>query len=982
MHKTIPSPRRTFRGTIVLIVALLLALSLLFVTTNEIWILTKNDTDANAIHLAESIALAINDASVHELTGIPEDDGTPAYENVKDRLESIASANETIAFLYVWTMRDGNLYFMADSEPADSPDLSKPGDLYEDATPTDIDQYLAGETVLTDPMEDSWGTWRSVMVPLRDPDTGAIFAFLGVDYAADAFYLQAIVSTAAVAGLITLLLTSAALLFISIRSNRRLKAARERIEEERRTLDLFFRQSITGFFIMMIDTPIAWNDQADKDALLEYVFDHQRVTRINQAMLDQYGFVESEMMARTPRQMFAHDVPYGKAVWRELFDKGHMHFLTDERRKDGTAMLVEGDYICLQDAEGRITGHFGVQNDVTQRIKNETMILLDETRLKAAQKLARLGNWEINLSTRKMWGSEESHEIYGIPAEMELMDLAFVQSMVLPEDRPKMDRALAELIEKDVPYDVEYRIRKTDTGEIAHLHSVAIVEFDASRRPIKVVGTIQDVTRQKLLETELALRNAEVLMERNYLEATVHSIGDGVISTDSQGRVVMMNTVAADLIETTPAEAHGRDFSDAFVIVKEAEGTRMEDPVTLALKTRKPVALGNHAVLLGKNGARHNIEDTASPITNREGNVVGVVLVFRDVTERIRHQNEIVYMSGHDHLTDLFNRRHFYDAFATMNVPDRFPLGVMMMDVNGLKIVNDAYGHAVGDVMLREVAAALKKTFRSQDVVARIGGDEFAAFLPNTTEEEMQEFLDLLRRNIEGISVQNVGISLAIGFEMKTETGSALDEILQRAENRMYRHKLSEGVSVRNRAIKAILATLTDKYANEREHSARVSRLSRMVGERLGLRQDERKELEMSGLFHDIGKIAVPDGILNKPSSLTPAEYEVIKTHAETGYQILRAADEYSDLAIHALCHHERWDGKGYPKGLKETEIPLFSRIIGIADAYEAMTSDRPYRKRLEKTAAIEEIRRCAGKQFDPELVKVFLEGLAENEDL
>jgi len=167
---------------------------------------------------------------------------------------------------------------------------------------------------------------------------------------------------------------------------------------------------------------------------------------------------------------------------------------------------------------------------------------------------------------------------------------------------------------------------------------------------------------------------------------------------------------------------------------------------------------------------------------------------------------------------------------------------------------------------------------------------------------------------------------------------------------------------------------LTDKYQLEKTHSKRVSLYSRQIGEAMNLRPDDLKELEMAGLFHDIGKISIPDLILDKPGRLTPEEFETIKTHTEVGYQILRAADEYSDLAIHALHHHERWDGKGYPKGLKEEEIPLFSRIICIADAFEAMTSDRPYKKALTIQKAVEELQRCAGTQFDANLVAVFVE--------
>jgi putative nucleotidyltransferase with HDIG domain len=190
----------------------------------------------------------------------------------------------------------------------------------------------------------------------------------------------------------------------------------------------------------------------------------------------------------------------------------------------------------------------------------------------------------------------------------------------------------------------------------------------------------------------------------------------------------------------------------------------------------------------------------------------------------------------------------------------------------------------------------------------------------------------------------------------------------------MYRNKVTEGRSIRNKSIVAILKTLTDKFEEEEKHSKGVSELCRKMGEALNIKSDDLKELEIAGLYHDIGKIAIPDKILRKPGKLTKEEFSIVKTHTDNGYNILRAADEYSNLAEYALSHHENWDGSGYPRGLKGKEIPLYSRIIRIADAYEAMTSDRVYRKALDEDISVEEILKGSGSQFDPKLVKVFIE--------
>jgi putative nucleotidyltransferase with HDIG domain len=246
--------------------------------------------------------------------------------------------------------------------------------------------------------------------------------------------------------------------------------------------------------------------------------------------------------------------------------------------------------------------------------------------------------------------------------------------------------------------------------------------------------------------------------------------------------------------------------------------------------------------------------------------------------------------------------------------------------------------------------------------------------LAQTSTEELQELKEAILDGIAGETVQNMDLSLSIGYQLKTDPDQSLADLYKDAENIMYKYKLASGASVRNHAIQAIYKTLTDKYELERNHSHRVSELSVALGKALGMHADELNELELSGLFHDIGKISLPDSILNKPSRLTKEEYDIVKSHTRNGYAILRAADEYSDLAKNALYHHEHYDGGGYPDGLKGDAIPIQSRIIHIADAFEAMTSDRPYRKAMPVERAIAELKKYQGTQFDPNLLDVFLE--------
>ncbi|MDD3068050.1 MAG: HD domain-containing protein, partial [Acholeplasmataceae bacterium] len=268
----------------------------------------------------------------------------------------------------------------------------------------------------------------------------------------------------------------------------------------------------------------------------------------------------------------------------------------------------------------------------------------------------------------------------------------------------------------------------------------------------------------------------------------------------------------------------------------------------------------------------------------------------------------------------------------------------------------------------------LRSTFRHEDVICRIGGDEFSVIAPRATIEELEEYKNQCRMKLEGIKIQNLPISIAYGYELKHDDQTSIDETIKLSENNMYRRKLSEGNSIRNHAIQAILTTLTEKYKEEKIHSLKVAALCKAIGMKIGIKDENLKELEMAGMYHDIGKISIPDAILNKPGRLTDEEYEIMKTHTEAGYQILKAADQYSNLADYALSHHERWDGKGYPRKLSGEEIPLFARIIALADSFEAMTADRPYRSKMAKGDAVKEIIRHSGQQFDPNLAKIFVE--------
>lgn len=353
---------------------------------------------------------------------------------------------------------------------------------------------------------------------------------------------------------------------------------------------------------------------------------------------------------------------------------------------------------------------------------------------------------------------------------------------------------------------------------------------------------------------------------------------------------------------------------------------------------------------------------------------ISLPLKAKNAIDLMKRKEEIIYLSYHDQLTGLYNRRFFEEELRRLDIKRNLPLTIIMGDLNGLKLINDSFGHTLGDEVIKRVANVMKTGCRAGDIVARLAGDEFVILLSKTGDFEAKQIVKRIKDLLEKEVVGSIDISVSFGYGCKYNEEEKVEEIFKFAEDRMYEKKLFESQNMRGKTIKNIINTLRENSKSEREHSFRVSALCKNMGESLGLPESEINELMTAGELHDIGKIAVDDRIINKEGKLTEDEWKEVKMHSEVGYRMLNAVNEMSRIAKYILHHHERWDGNGYPKGLKGNEIPLVSRIITIADAYDAMISKRSYRKELSKEAAVEELQKNAGSQFDPKLVEVFVE--------
>ncbi len=484
-------------------------------------------------------------------------------------------------------------------------------------------------------------------------------------------------------------------------------------------------------------------------------------------------------------------------------------------------------------------------------------------------------------------------------------------------------------------------------------------------RVVQIVGSSRNITKLKAWEDEVA-------RERQLFKVTLHSIGDAVITTDTKNRIVILNKAAEKLTGWSQEEASGKLLNEVMTTVSEKKYSLLEYSSGQDPMDRKQHK--EYKILISRDGNKRIISSSEAFIKDECASILGVVIVFRDVTEEKQKEEEVRYLGYHDKLTGLYNRAYFEEALMRLDNEAYMPLGIIMGDSNGLKMVNDVFGHEDGDKLLKSIGEIFKTICGNDDIVARVGGDEFAIILPRTSTEKTNAIISSIKQMCSIEIVDPISPSIALGASIKTDKSEDIKIVYKLAEDRMYNNKLVESKSIRSSIISSLKKTLEERTHETETHAQRLKELSMKMGKIMGIYDNERDDLSLLAMLHDIGKIAIPDYILGKPAKLTEDEWKIMKSHCEIGYRIAVASPELAHIANLILTHHERWDGTGYPQGLKGEEIPLLSRIIAVVDAYDAMTSDRPYHAAVQNGDALKELERCSATQFDPYIVEKFIE--------
>ena len=507
----------------------------------------------------------------------------------------------------------------------------------------------------------------------------------------------------------------------------------------------------------------------------------------------------------------------------------------------------------------------------------------------------------------------------------------------------------------------DWTIRSRD-GRILAIQTSVALRTNSQGRPVGFRGIVQNVTEKK--RTEAVLRRSK---ER--YRSIFEGAGTPMIITDQDLSLRLVNQRFTELTGYSKQELEGRRSLSDFVLPDSlgalrghlqyvsVQSSARQAPCEFRLRDR-------HGSLLDLLGYFNRMPDGL------------LVASFLDMTERKQMELKLKHLSLHDPMTGLFNRYYFEQELERCKDGRQSPLGIVVLDLDGLKQINDTFGHKAGDTMIKAAARVIAKAFRESDMVARIGGDEFAALLPRSDREVIHKVLKRLRT---GISTYNAGTSgfplhLSIGYSVAEGRSIDPEQLFKQADNAMYRNKQRSSSHSRQPSLSSLDSMLENRGLRYRQVEVLKLNLALNFAEYLKLDNEQLNRLQLLTRFYDIGKIGVEDSILLKPDRLTPQEFNEVARHSRLGSMIASRTVELRRVSEEILAHHERWDGRGYPRQLRAGDIPLLSRIVTIIDAYFAMTTNRPYRRAMPAGQAAEELKRCAGTQFDPSLIDAFLD--------
>ncbi len=823
---------------IILLFVIFLIISSIFI--KFVWDKSVKTREDNAIQLAETFEAGLHKPLITGLDANISDLNKDEYKEIKNSLIRLKEKNEGIRFAYIFIERDGEIIILADSEPEDSNDYSIPGQEYTDASNEIFQSIESKDTLIINPVRNRWGTWVSILVPMKSMATGENIAVFGIDYPAEDWLDEAIVRTVQVSVVMLCLLLILTML------------------------------NIAYFQFLHI------SDERKKMIILDEKL--QRSENLFKAIFDQASV--------------------GIAI-------GH---------KDNLNIASENGMININPMYANITGR-----------------TIEELKTTKWPDITHPDDVSLDMEMSEKFNSGE---IDG--------------------------------------YELEKRYIKPDNNEVwvnKKISSLMINNLEEYNH----LCIIEDISKRKEIEKDL--------LESERSKAVLLNNLPGMAYRCNYDREWTMQFVSAGCYKLTGYNAesllYNKKLSFNDLVLPEYREILYKE-WEKAIKCEMPFRY-EYEIMNAEQKTKWVME-IGQAIYDINGNVEALEGIIIDISERKQKEAQIQYMIDHDYMTGLYNRKYFEEFMTELDIRNCVPVSLIIVDLNGVRMINDAFGYSEGDNLIIKASEILRECLRPGDFLARIGGDEFTLIYINTDNEAAHEIIKNIEKACSDYNVANktklFEIGFSIGCATKENSNSTIFNTAKIADEDLRNNMLLNRKSSHSHIITSMLATVYEKSQETEEHSRRLGYISRRIGELLNLSNKSLSELELLAMLHDIGKVGIDARVLNKESNLNDADWDIMKKHPEIGYRIAKSSSDLEHIADCILSHHERWDGKGYPQGLKEEEIPLLSRIIAIADAYDAMTQDRVYRKALTQEQALNEIRKNAGTQFDPEIAKSFVKNI------
>lgn len=606
-------------------------------------------------------------------------------------------------------------------------------------------------------------------------------------------------------------------------------------------------------------------------------------------------------------------------------------------------------------------------SEITQRQAYNTLNDFS-SRLQQLSEYTRTFIWECDTEGLYTYLSDNVKDIIGFEPE-ELVGKAYYYDLHPEEDRKRFKKQITDILEiRKALVDFQDELITKD-GLSLQVSINCFQIFDEKGNLKGYRGSDVDISVRKKIEDVL------ILSEKKFR----------LITENISDVIWVLKPKSNQLTYITPSV-----FSQIGYTPEEAMKTKVEDLILSTSIDRFKETIGEGAEYFIKHPNEDKIWVFEIQEYRKDGTIiwvessmrfrfdelgeVEVVGVSRNIDHRKQTEKEILYLSYHDQLTGVYNRAFYEEEILRLNTARNLPFTLVVCDINGLKLTNDAFGHMAGDRLIISLAQVFQRICRKDDIIARIGGDEFALLLPRTSEKVAQTIMSRIYDEIALTKPEKIKLSASFGLKTKTTVNEDFSEIFKQAEDRMYHEKVKHHSDIKKGTINLVTSSLFEKYPEEKQHAHNVSTLCRKLGEALGMSTREVADLEMAGFLHDIGKIGLEEGLINPKKYAIFDETPEFRLHAEMGYQIIRSVYTYAHIADYILTHHEWFNGMGYPKGLKGNDIPLQGRIIKLANDFSSQID----REGSDLTKAMKFIQARSAIQYDPALVLV-LQKMFEN---